>query len=275
MVHRVVRRARSVQYALVLLMLMGSWSHAIAFDPVLDPLRDRLARTVSRLVTRSFKGVLEVGGLRGSLWGSPVLRNITLRDEHGTVIGRIAELRLVYDPIALLHKRLHIQTAEVIQLQLTLSQEPDGSLNILHLLSSAQPAQPSATGSSFALDIESLHIRDSELTLQLPALPGAQKVERLQARLSAQQEQEKLRLQVQQLTAHTSPANLEIRAMHGAWQKLGNVMQLDDVRLQTNQTMLVANGVLPGGALDASLTLHAQAQDLTEIGRLIQNDVLQ
>ena len=78
-----------------------------------------------------------------------------------------------------------------------------------------------------------------------------------------------------QLTAHASPANLEIRALQGALQKLGNVMQLDDVRLQTGQATLVANGVFPGGAQDASLSLHAQSQDLTEIGRLVQNDVLQ
>src|SRR5262245_5042101 len=275
MVRRVWLQTRSVQYALVLLMLVSSWSQAAAFDPVLDPLRDRLARTVSRFVTRSFKGELEVGGLRGSLLGSPVLQHITLRDQHGNVIGRIAELRLVYDLKALLNQRLQIQTAEVLQLQLTLAQEPDGSLNILNLLSSAQPAQPAATESSFALNIESLHIRDGELTLQLPALPGAQKLERLQAHLSIQQDKEKLRLQVQQLTAHASPANLEIRALQGALQKLGNVMQLDDVRLQTDQALLVANGVLPGGAQDASLTLHAQSQDVIEIGHLVQNDVLQ
>src|SRR5215510_5198546 len=145
MVRRVLRRARSMQCALVLLMLMGSWSHAVAFDPVLDPLRDRLARTVSRFVTRSFKGTLEVGALRGALLGSPVLQNITLRDERGTVVGRIAELRLVYDPKALLHKRLQIQTIEVVQLQLILTQEPDGSLNILNLLSPAQPTPPATT----------------------------------------------------------------------------------------------------------------------------------
>src|SRR5215813_8164365 len=190
MIRKVLRRARSVQCTFVLLMLMGSWSHAAAFDPVLDPLRDRLARTVSRLVTKSFQGALEVGALRGSLLGSPVLQNITLRDEHGTVVGRIAELRLVYDLTALLHKRLQIQTIEVVQLQLTLAQEPDGSLNILHLLSPAQPATPTATESSLALDIESLYIRDGELTLQLPALPGVQKLERLQVHLSAQQEKE-------------------------------------------------------------------------------------
>ena len=218
MVRRVLRRARSVQCAFVLLMLMGSWSHVAAFDPVLDPLRDRLARTVGRFVTRSFKGELEIGGLRGSLLGSPVLQNITLRDKHGTVVGRIAELRLVYDLTALLHKRLQIQTIEVVQLQLTLAQEPDGSLNILDLLSSAQPTQPAATESSLALEVDSLRIRDGELTLQLPALPGAQKLERLQVHLSAHQDKEKLRLQVQQLTAHASPANLEIHALQGALQ---------------------------------------------------------
>jgi len=51
-------------------------------------------------------------------------------------------------------------------------------------------------------------------------------------------------------------------------------MQTDNVRLQTDQATLDANGVLPGGAQDTSLTLHAQSQDLTEIGRLLQNDVL-
>ena len=56
MVRRVLRRARSVQYAFVLLMLMGSWSHAAAFDPVLDPLRDRLVRIVSRFVTQVVQG---------------------------------------------------------------------------------------------------------------------------------------------------------------------------------------------------------------------------
>ena len=111
MVHRVLRRLRrasSVQCALVLLVLLGTWSRAAAYDPVLDPLRDLFARSVTRFVTRSFRGTLEVEALRGSLLGSMVLQNIMLRDEQGTVAGRITELRLVYDPKASLHKCLHI-----------------------------------------------------------------------------------------------------------------------------------------------------------------------
>ena len=279
---RRLRRASSVQCALVLLVLLGAWSRAAAYDPVLDPLRDLFARSVTKFVTRSFRGTLEVGALRGSLLGSMVLQNIMLRDEQGTVVGQIAELRLVYDPKALLHKRLHIQTAEVVRPQLTLAPEPDGSLNILSLLSPAPPDNPAAPelppasqGLAFALAIDSLHIRDGELTLHFPALPGVQKLEDLQARLSVHLDEEKQRLQVQQLTAHASPADLEVRALQGTLQKLGHVVQLDDVRLQTDQTTLVANGVLPGGTQEASFTAHAQSQDLKEIGRLLQNDVLQ
>jgi autotransporter translocation and assembly factor TamB len=283
MVRRVLRRTRrasSVPYVLVLLVLLVSWNRAEAYDPVLDPLRDLFARTITRFVTRSFRGTLEVGTLRGSLLGAPVLQQITLRDEQGTVVGQIAELRLVYDLKALLKKRLKIQTLELVQLQLTLAPTPDGGLNILSLLSPATPGtldtpEEPSKGGTFALEVENLHIRDGALTLHFPALPGAQKLEGIQARLSAQLDEEKLRLQVQQLTAHASPADLEIRTLQGALQKRGDVMQLEDVRLQTGQATLIANGVFPGGMQDASLTLHAQSQDLTEIGRLVQNDILQ
>ena len=285
MVRRVLRRTRrasSVQCVLVLLVLLGSWTPAVAYDPVLDPLRDLFARSITKFVTRSFRGTLEVGALRGSLLGAPVLQQITLRDEQGTVVGQIAELRLVYDLKALLKKRLKIQTLELVQLQLTLAPTPDGGLNILSLLSPATPGTldapeepPTSKEEAFALEVENLHIRDGELTLHFPALPGAQKLQGIQARFSVQQDEEKLRLQVQQLTVRTSPADLEIRALQGALQKHGSVMQLEDMRLQTGQATLVANGVFPGGGQDASLTLHAQSQDLTEIGRLVQNDVLQ
>src|SRR5262245_57216563 len=96
-IRRCARRARNVQYMLVVLVSLGFGNPAAA-DIVLDPLRDLLARSVTRIVTRSFRGTLEWGALRGALLGSLVLQQITLRDEQGTVVGQIDELRLVYDP---------------------------------------------------------------------------------------------------------------------------------------------------------------------------------
>src|SRR5262249_6851793 len=205
-----------------------------------------------------------------------------LRDEHGTVVAQIAELRLAYDLTALLRKRLKIQTIEIVQLQATLAPEPDGSLNILSLLSPAQPAapapppQPAASeGRLLALEVDSMRLRDGELTLHFPALPGVQKLEQIQVAVSAQQDAQGLRLQVHEWTLQASPTGLQLRTLQGAVQMLGSRVQIEDMRVQTDQTTLTANGALPGGAQEASLLLHAQSQDLTEFGRLIQNDTLQ
>src|SRR5256712_2532438 len=273
-VSRLALRASSVGRALALLLLLGHWSYAAAYDPVLDPLRDIVARTVTRFVTKSLQGSVEVGALRGSLLSSPVLHNITLRDKQGTVVGQVAELRLVYDLKTLLKKRLEVQMVEIVRPQVTLVQEPDGSFNITNLLSPAQPTT-SEGGLPFALVIDSLHIRDGQLALRLPTLPGVQSLEGIQARLSAQMDQEGLRAQVQQCTAQASPAAVQIRTLQGALQKLKGMVQIDHLRVQTEQTTIMTNGVLPNGTQETRVTLQMQPLDLTEIGRLMHNTALQ
>src|SRR5262249_5057129 len=94
-------------------------------------------------------------------------------------------------------------------------------------------------------------------------------------RLSAQIDQEGLRAQVQQCTAHASPAEVKILTLQGALQKLKGTMQIDHLRLQTEQTTVLANGVLPGGTQESSVTLQIQPLDLAEIGRLVDNTKLQ
>src|SRR5262249_38733641 len=155
-ISRLAQRIGGVGRALVLLVLLGYGGQAAA-DPLLDPLRDLFIRTVTRFVTKSLKGSFEVGALRGSLLGSPVLQNVTLRDQQGVVVAQIPELRLVYNLRALLHKRLEIQTLEIVQPQLTLVQEPDGSLNLLNLLSSGQPSAPTEEGATLPIVIENLY----------------------------------------------------------------------------------------------------------------------
>ena len=78
-VSRLTLRIGGVGYALALLLMLGHWSYAAASDPLLDPLRDIAVRTITRFVTKSLPGSLEVGALRGSLFSAPVLQNVTLR----------------------------------------------------------------------------------------------------------------------------------------------------------------------------------------------------
>src|SRR5262249_19582168 len=157
-----------------------------------------------------------------------------------------------------------IQTLEIVQPQLTLVQEPDGSLNLLNLLSSGQPSAPTEEGATLPIVIENLYIRDGHLRLHLPTLPGGQQLEGLELRLTAPLDVAGVGLRVQQVTAHTSPADVDIRTLQGAVQIRGGVVQIDDLRLQTGQTSIMVNGALPGGAEATRLTLQMQPLDLTE-----------
>jgi autotransporter translocation and assembly factor TamB len=280
MVHGESKRGRVIGLALVLVALLVS---DVAANPILDPLRDFLVRTASRFVSRWLPGSLEVGGWRGSLLSSPVLLDVRLRDAQGEVLAQIKEIRLHYDLKSLLRKRLDIHTVEIVRPQLTLAQDPDGQLTISKVFSSAateEPDQPEtpdtpAGGLPFALEINNLSIRDGQMTVRLPSLPGVREVEGLQAQLSARLDQDGWRVQVQQVTARAQPADVGIQTLQGAVQALGGVMQVDSVRLHLGETQLTADGVLPGSAQPASFRLHLQPLALTDIGRLLHNDALQ
>jgi autotransporter translocation and assembly factor TamB len=258
------------------MLLLGSLAHRSRADIILDPLRDFLVQTVTRFVSKSLNGTLEVGSLRGSLLSTPTLHDIVLRDAQGNILGQIAEIRLAYDLTTLLKKRLTVRQVEIIRPQVTLVQEPDGSINLGHLFKDAAPQAdpPEAGGLPFALVLENVQLRDGQLTLQFPALPGIRTLEGLQVHLQGQLDQAGMRGMLHRLAVHAQPADVEIRALRGGFQALATGTHITDLRLRTANTLLTINGALPGRQQVASLDVQVQPLDLTEIGRLLQNDTL-
>src|SRR5499426_2425587 len=138
--------------AYLALMLLGSLILLLYYtvvNPLYMPLRDALVRTVTRKLSQSLHGSVEIGALRGSLFSAPVLHNVVLRDAQGTVVGQIEAIRLAYDLTALLKRRLEVHAVEIVQPQLTVVQDPDGSLNLTNLFffnDTATTEKPAAGG---------------------------------------------------------------------------------------------------------------------------------
>jgi hypothetical protein len=61
---------------------------------------------------------------------------------------------------------------------------------------------------------------------------------------------------VRQLTARATPADVELRAFHGAVRSRQGALHVDKLRLQTAQTLMTVDGVLPGGTHPASFVLQ-------------------
>ena len=75
-----------------------------------------------------------------------------------------------------------------------------------------------------------------------------------------------------QLTVRAQPADVEIRSLRGGFEAVAAGMRITDLRLHTANTLVTINGALPGRQQVASLDVQVQPLDMTEIGRLLQND---
>src|SRR5215831_10139750 len=259
-----MRRKLKIAAYLALMLLGGLLllTYYTVVNPLYVPLRDALVRTVTRTLSQSLHGSVEIGALRGSLFSAPVLHNVVLRDAHGTVVGQIAAIRLAYDLKALLRRRLEVYAVEIVQPQLTVVQEPDGSLNLTKLFpaSSTAPSEKPAAGGGlpFALRVDTLRIRDGQVTLDLPSLPGVRQVDGLQMQMSAQMDPQGFRAHIQQFVARTSPAVIDLHTFQGALHMQDGVIQVEDLRVQTGETLITAHGVLPGSTAPADFVLHMQ-----------------
>jgi autotransporter translocation and assembly factor TamB len=244
----------------------------------LQSVRDSAVQAAVRSVSTSLQGSLEVGAIRGSFLSGLSMQNIVLKDAHGTIIGQIDEIRLSYNLLGLTRLRLPVREIDIIKPRLTIIQEPDGVLNISRALSAAQPGSPakpaSRSGLPVSIVVEDLRLRDGEITLGLPALPGVRQVQGVQVRLSAQMDQEGMQARLQEITASTTPAQVDIRTLQGAFQKIGGVMRVDGLRLEMGHTVLTADGVLPNAQQPANFALQIDPLDVAEIGRLLQNEAL-
>jgi autotransporter translocation and assembly factor TamB len=237
-----------------------------------NPLRDRLARIASTWVSDNIQGTVEIGALRGSLFSSLVLRDVVLRNRAGAEVARWDELQLAYDLTALLSKRLRIRHVRLTRPRLTLTQEADGAWNLTQMFTSSAPATTEGGDLPLAIVLEQLQISDGQLALSIPSLPGVQRVEGLQVRLRGQVSTRGFRLDVQEFSAQSIPAEVELRTVRGVIEGEGQDVRLSAVRVQTARTQVTAEGLLPGGTRPASLTLYLQPFDVTELGRLLQRE---
>lgn len=259
-------------------LVLGLVVYGVLAGHILTAARDAAVQAALNAVSNTIQGSLEVGGVRGSLLSALVVQDLTLKDAQGRIIGQIDALRVSYSLPSLLRLHLTVHEIDIVQPRFTLTEEPDGALNISRALSPVQPRRPDETdapGLPLAIAVEDLRLRDGELALGLDALPGVRQVKGLQVQLQAQLDQEGIRARLQQVTAQTMPAQVDLHTLQGVFQLAAGVVRLDDLRLEMGHTVLTAEGVLPHAQHAADFALQVDPLDVAEIGRLLQHEALQ
>ena len=262
-------------------LVCGLLLYAVLAGLILDSARDAAVQAILRTVSNILPGSLEVGHVGGSLLSAPVVQDIVIKDAQDTVIGQIDAVRVSYNLFSLLRLRLTVHEIDIVHPRLTLTEEPDGALNISRAFAPARPRQAitrkepiTGLGLPFAIVVQDLRLSHGEVALGLPALPGVRQVTGIQLRGEAQLDAQGIRTRLQQLTAETSPAQVDIHGLHGAFQWIAGAMRLDGLRLELGQTLLTADGALPHVQQPADFTLRIDPLDVAEIGRLFQQESL-
>jgi autotransporter translocation and assembly factor TamB len=275
-----IRRVFYIIASLVLLVLL--FVALVLFaptmaQPVVAPARAWLLRTVSAQVSKSINGSLSIGSLEGSLLSAPTIRDVVLKDAQNDVVMQLQALRLRYDLTQLLHRKLLVHDIAIVKPRAKVVQEADGSLNWSRLFPpSNTPPKNASWGFMIPLDIEltALTVENGQAELDLPALPGVHTVKDLNLQVRGARSKERYDIELQQLTAKTLPAAVNLKTLRVAWQQIGSDIQIKDFQLHTDTSHIAIQGALPGGTQPANLTVRIEPFDMAEVGRLLADNTL-
>lgn len=248
--------------------------------PVVAPVRAWLVQAATQSLSKGINGTLEVGALQGSLLRTPSLADVVVRDPTGAVVVRIDAVRLHYGPLSLLRGRLVIHEIEVIRPHLTLTQGRDGTLNLARLARSAsQPddPRPDPSGSlplPIGLELRRFRVQDGRSQLALDFLKGVTTVSDVQMTLAGRADDSGLHLTIQELSAQTHPAQVNLTELRGALRMTGSQLRIEQLQFRTANTQADFDALLSGGPHPVQITAKLRPLDVGEIGRLLAKDTL-
>lgn len=248
--------------------------------PVVAPVRAWLVHMAAQSLSNRINGTLQIGALQGSLLRAPRVADVVVRDPTGAVVVRIDAVRLHYGPLSLLRGRLVIHEIEVVRPHLTLTQGRDGTLNLARLgRSASQPADPRPDPSGplllpIGLELRRFRVQDGRSQLALDFLKGVTAVSDVQMTLAGRADDTGLHLTIQELSAQTHPAQVNLTELRGALRMAGSQLRIEQLQFRTQNTQADFNALLSGGTHPVQFTARLRPLDVGEIGRLLAKDTL-
>ena len=275
---RILRIAGAV-FGLLLILLGLVVTAPPGTGLVVAPFRAWLVQSAAQRLSGALNGTVELGVLEGSLLRAPGFSGVVIRDPTGTAVVRLDAVRLHYAPLSLLRGSLVIHEMEVVRPHVTLSQARDGTLNLARL-AHPSPRNEARTGGNgslnlpVAIELKSLRVRDGGSHLALDSLKGVTAISDVQIALTGRADATGLHLAIEEFSARTHPAQVNLASLRGTVRATATQLQFDQLRLQTGSTQADLNLLLPRGTAPVRITVAANPLDVSEVGRLLARDDL-
>lgn len=277
---RKISIAAGVGLGLLVLFLTLLLTAPTPARPLVAPVRAWLVQTAAQRTSRQLNGTLEIGALEGSLLSAFSLVDVVVRDHADDVVARVDAVHLRYRPASLLRGKLLIDELEIIRPDLTLRQAPDGTVNLARIVpTTSQPADPGASRSGslaplVALQIKRLRVQDGHSRLALGILKGVTAMSDLQITLEGRADATGVHLTVDEITARTHPAQVNVTRLRGTLHLTEKQIRIDQLQLRTENSQADFSLTRPASPRPVQFSAKLHPIDGAEMGRLLADDSL-
>ncbi|MGH7898882.1 MAG: hypothetical protein ACREQQ_13085, partial [Candidatus Binatia bacterium] len=141
----------------LVVVLAGAYAFTLT-----DRFREMARAQVVSILNESFRGEVAIERIEGSVWGDLTLVGLMIRHE-GKEIARLPRVILRYELLPILGGRVDVGAIEAPNAELDLAQDPEGNWNLLQALSSKATTPPAEGGTTLAVDLSSVVLRDAEI----------------------------------------------------------------------------------------------------------------
>jgi translocation and assembly module TamB len=162
--HRVLRAVARAIATLVTLVLAAIAAVLVALTT--DWGREQVRRITEAQLNRIFHAKVSVGRITGSVLSRFSVDGLTVDDASGKRVITVGTVRADWEPLALIGQRVHAHAIEVTGPVVVVARQPDGSINLAHLLPTPKPG---GGPSPWRVALDKVVVRDGFVTLPVGA----------------------------------------------------------------------------------------------------------
>lgn len=206
--------------------------------------KKKLPAIIEKQAANYINGTLTVGSVGGNFFTGLVLENVVLINNSDT-IAYIVEVNAHYKLLPLLHGKLEISSANILQPYIFLEQINDSTWNLQQIVKPTETTTQDSTAidsTSFEIDISKFMIVEGNIKIESPDSIIPERIQNLNTEIALQYSSRKQKIIVSQFNLKTQTPDLVLQQLSFQATRDRENIELKDFYLKTAQNQIEGEG---------------------------------
>ena len=226
----------AVALLLSLLVLLMLFTQTPWFDKIVK-------KQAVQIINNQLNASFSIEDLNSNYYDFIDLVGIELRQKtDSTLITRVDSINLQFNLWALFNKTIDIISVNVNGLNGHFEQDENGKWKVAEIIPASADTTKSSSPFSFSLQVDSIHLRNWNLTAKSPIELIPDSIQNLNLNASLLYQQDVIDIQLDQLKLVSSKPDLTVKSIKGHYKQTGSLLSIDSLWVETSGSLFEANG---------------------------------